>query len=250
MRKIMKKLLLLNIILVALSIPVQAASVQVVATNTNINYGSFSATPGGTTLGNSQIQSMISDPATAIYGNNSETDIKINYSVLDLDFGETAVFTGSGGDTQGADLVVYSLWSGYDYSFGLDAFATDGSPLSSYLYDVTLDKTNDACLIIGNNICEVYLTTTAINLYSNDTAVLEEERELLDGIQLGYISLFIGGDIYNGDISAGGVDAYSNFSLVGAFHTDSAVVVPLPLSAVLFSSGLALLGWVGRKKTH
>jgi hypothetical protein len=46
--------------------------------------------------------------------------------------------------------------------------------------------------------------------------------------------------IYLGDNSMPALAA------VGAYHT---TVVPLPLPAVLFSSGLALLGWVGRRKS-
>jgi len=37
-------------------------------------------------------------------------------------------------------------------------------------------------------------------------------------------------------------------SLVGAYHLQPAAVVPLPLPIILFGSGLALLGFVGRRK--
>ena len=36
-------------------------------------------------------------------------------------------------------------------------------------------------------------------------------------------------------------------SLVGAYHLTPAAVVPLPLPIVLFGSGLALLGFIGRR---
>lgn len=36
-------------------------------------------------------------------------------------------------------------------------------------------------------------------------------------------------------------------SLVGAYHLQPAAVVPIPLPIILFTSGLALLGFVGRK---
>lgn len=223
----MKRLLLLSIILAAFSAPVHAVAIQAYAINVDATFGSFSAKAGGAALStDADIQAIISsDVTTAIFGQSA-----VDYSVIDLDFGGTTVMTGSGAGTLGADLAVVSLWSGYDYTFGLQAFDTLGSSLSSYNYSVTG----------GTPGADV--KTTSINLYSNDATALE----LVDGIEIGYIRLFIGGSTYNG--VDGGLDAYSNFSLVGAYHTD-AVVVPLPLPAILFGSGLGLLGLIGRRKS-
>lgn len=221
----MKSLLLLSIILAAISAPVHAATIQAYATNVSTTYGSFSATPGGAALSDADIQTIISSDAnTAIFGHSAA-----DHSVIDLDFDGTTVFTGSGAGTLGADLVVFSLWRGYDYAFGLQAFDTDGNSLSSYNYNVTSGTP-------GANV-----KTTSINLFSNTSGLA-----LDDGIEIGYIRLFIGGNTFNG--ADGGLDAYSNFSLVGAYHTE-ATVVPLPLPAILFGSGLGLLGLIGRRKS-
>jgi len=238
LRKIMKKLLLLNIILAALSTPLQAATVAVKTVATEIlgtTYGHFSQTPDGTALGSdADIQPIVtSNPATAIYGlDNPSTEIdpetseliSKNYVTIDLGFGDKKVVTGSG-----VDLVIFSLWSEYNYDIGLEAYGNDGTLLSSYNYSVSpvIDPVTSYVFSTG------ILTTSIDLLDSNEVA-------LGDNIELGYIRMFIGND-YNG--TTGGINAYSNFSLVGAVHT-----VPLPLPVLLFSSGLALLGLIGRRK--
>ncbi len=227
----MKQLLLLNILLVSLlSTQAQSAPVMVFADNVKTTVGGFSATPGGPVISNDiDIQSIIaSNPATAIYGSDSAT-----YSTIDLDFGGVTASTGAG-----ADLVIYSSWKGFNYSFGLEAFGADPSnPLSSFNYSVAECTANQ----IAANICTADISATSIDLFAGGLA-------LDNDITLSYIRLFIGGSKYNGDVIVGGLDAYSNFSLVGSLY-NNATVVPLPLSAILFSSGLALIGWAGRKKT-
>ena len=229
----MKKLLLLSIILAAFASPAHAKTVQVFATDVLTTYGSFSQSAGGSALeDDATIESVIaSDPATAIYG-SSPTD----YSVIDLGFGDNNVLTGSG-----SDLVVFSLWQGYDYFFGLEAYGTDSSevPLSSFYYEVIKDSIIYDCTVKdGSDKCLAGIVTTSINLFGSDS-------ELDDNVEIDFVRLFIGGSDYNG--STGGLDAYSNFTLVGANYTD-AMVVPLPLPIVLFSSGLALLGFIARRK--
>jgi len=241
----MKQLLLLNIMLAALFAPAHAATIQAFASEMNTATAtydpthdtSFSNTAGGAAISNADIQTILTSnadtylsgyyPSNYLFGTSATT-----YSEIDLNFGDTTVKTGSGGETLGADLVVVSLWNGYDYSFGLEAFDTAGNSLSLYQYFVT-DETPNSC-----DSTEACVKTTSINLFSNDDT---GPVELGDNIEIGYISLLIGGSTFNG------ADGYSNFSLVGAYHTD-AVVVPLPLPAILFSSGLLLLGWVGRRK--
>ena len=224
----MKQLFLINFMLALFIAPAEAMTVKATATDVLATYGSFSQTAGGTELDATagEVDPIItSDPATAIYGFGSTS-----YSVIDLGFGSNTVITG-----QGADVVVFSLWNGYDYNVGLQAYATDNTLLSSYVYTVDDSSFYDSSTTI---------VTTAINLFDNSLNSGTSGVALGDDIELGYLRLFLGPD-YNG--VTGGLSAYSNTSLVGAFHTD-AVVVPLPLSAVLFSSGLALLGWIGRRK--
>ncbi len=226
----MKKLFLFNIILAAmLSMPAYSAPIQVYATNVDATYGSFSAAPNGTALGSdSEVQSIIaSDASAAIYG-SSPTD----YSVIDLSFGnDVTVLTGAG-----ADLVLFSLWRGSDYIIGLQAFGIDSisTPISSFNYPInTCSETNE------HSNCASGISALSIDLFGGNNLALD------DGIEISFLRLFIGGNFYNGP--GEGFESYSNFSLVGANYTDS-MVVPLPLSAVLFGSGLSLLGWVGRRK--
>lgn len=235
MRNVMKNLLLTNIILLAmLSIPVQAAPIQVYATDVITTYSGFSATAGGPVLdSDAAIQDIIaSDPSKAIYGSSATA-----FSAIDLGFGKDSngndinVFTGNG-----ADLVLFSLWKDFDYIIGLQAFGKDSAvdPISNFNYPITACSETAA---YGD--CASGISALAIDLFGSDNLAID------DGTEISFIRLFIGGSFYNGD--TGGLDAYSNFSLVGANYTDS-VVVPLPLSAILFGSGLSLLGWVGRRK--
>ena len=239
----MKKLLLLSIILATFASPAHAKTVQVFATDVLTTYGSFSETAGGSALADdATIETVItSDPATAtaIYG-SSPTD----YSVIDLGFGDNNVLTGSG-----SDLVVFSLWQGQNYFFGLEAYGTDSSegPLSSFYYEVIKDSVIYECTAKDDSDkCLAGIVTTSINLFGKDSLNLfsKDSLALDDNVEIGSIRLLIGG-AYNG--GTGGRDAYSNFTLVGANYTDS-MVVPLPLPIVLFSSGLALLGLIARRK--
>jgi len=236
MRKNMKQLLLLNIILAALSAPAQAASVNAYATDVIGTYGSFSQTPGGTALNEGQIESTFNSNEASVKASKPPASITSIYGLpvagavlqddwvaIDIGFGNKTVVTGSG-----VDLVVLSLSSGDDYTFGLQAFGNDGTLLSSYNYDTA----------VNSNIYSSGILQTTIDLFDNNSAA----SALADDIELGYIRLFIGNG-FNG-----GTNAYSNLSLVGAFHTQTAVV-PLPLPIILFSSGLVLLGWIGRRKT-
>ena len=222
--------------LAALFAPAHAATIQAFATQVNSIDGGFSDTAGDTSaLSTDEIQAIIaSDASAAIFG-TSTTDL----SVIDLGFGDTIVKTGSGGDSDGADLVVVSLWNDINYEFRLEAFDTAGGSLSLYTYTVN-SSTPNALDGTGATLNDV--KTTSIKLYNSNYAA---PTELDDNIEIGSIRLTIGGFL-NDD--GGDLAGYSNFSLAGAYYTDP-VVVPLPLPAVLFSSGLLLLGWVGRRKT-
>jgi len=229
----MKRLLYIATILSALSTQVQADTIKAFATDVLDTYGTFSQTPGGTALTNTEIAGIISsDPATFVLGFTDQASI-------DLGFGGSNIVTGSG-----ADLVIYTVGNGY--TFGLQAFDTSGSMLSNYLYSVPADGSStaknaggtDAC-VIKSGVCAAFISATSIDLF-NDSGFA-----LADDIGIDYIRLFIGND-YNGEVD--GSTAYPLFSLAGALHTTDVAAVPLPLPIVLFASGLALLGWVGRKK--
>lgn len=220
----MKQLLLLSILISALSTSVQADTVSVIATDVKDIVGNFSQTSGGAVLASDAITTAItSDYKNAIYGLDSP-----QYSSIDLGFGDNTVLTGSGDD-----VVVYSLWSGYHYSIGLEAYDIENNLLSSFLYSTDTHSST----------FETGVLTTSIDL--RDTGGIF----VADDIQLGLIRVFIGGPDGIDPVSGASlINAYSNVSLVGAYHTET-TVVPLPLPVVLFSSGLALLGFIGRRKT-
>lgn len=241
----MKKLLLLNVLLAVLVTPVHAATIKVFATDVvATTYGGFTQTAGDSTLlTDAEIASIISiGPATAIYGSgangNSHGTGTITYSSIDLGFGANTALTGAG-----TDLVVLSLWSGTsnNYNFGLQAFAAGNSttPISSFNYQVTGNAllTGDCAITDSTGGCSAYISALSIDLLDSSGLALG------DNIELGFIRMFIGGDIYNGT----GTNAYSNFTQIGANYANIAAV-PLPLPVILFSSGLALLGWVGRRR--
>ena len=225
MSQTMKKLLI-PVIVALLTTPVQAKTIQAVSTDVLNTYGGFSLTSGGTALDENGIESTFSanhaslgstGTADAIFGLSNPVDTS-NYVVMDLGFGSSDVITGSG-----ADLVIFSEWTGSSYSFGLEAYGTSDTLLSSYNYTV------DGSLLFSSDIA-----VTSINLYDNNDPM----ALLADGIDIDYIRLFIGND-YNG---AG----LSNIALAGAYHVTP---VPLPLPIILFASGLTLLGWIGRRKS-
>jgi hypothetical protein len=247
MRSTMKQLLLLSTILAVFSIPAYAApiAVKVVATDVFDIYGSFSNSPSGSPLDNDAIKPIISSNTNnTIYGlSNLDTSesIATDYVAIELGFGGNKVVTGPG-----VDLAIFSLWSGFDYTFGLQAFDTNNTLLSSYNYTV-----DGSSLFGASTTVSVISIDLFDNSFGNDSQgnpnIIDGSNgvKLEDNIELGYITMFIGND-YNG--ATGGTIAYSNVSLVGAYHTQTAVV-PLPLPIILFSSGLALLGWIGRRKT-
>jgi len=230
----MKQLLLLSFIFVALANQVHAAPVSAYATNVETIYaGNFSLSVGGSTLDDAGITSAItSDPNVGIFGASTP-----NYSAIDLSFGDTTAFTGDG-----ADIVISSLWSGFNYIFALEVFNSSGTSLSSYMYSVSSADCTSPCS-----------TETSINLFHNDDTDTQPATLVEDGIELGIIRLWVGGSdrTFTNDegIDVDYFGAYSNVSLAGAIYSDAEVTpVPLPLPVVLFASGLTLLGFAGRRR--
>jgi hypothetical protein len=235
----MKQLLFLNIIIAVLSSPAQAVTVSAFGEyRTSSAYGSFSTSPGGTPISESDLATIVSnDIDTFVMSNDAEAS-------FELDFGSNTVTTGAG-----ADLVIFTIGNGY--SFGMQVFGTGDAdnPISSYIYSVPVpsasydatvyDKNGDPLCVNDTLPCPAVISGTAIDIFDSSFNYIADDTEI------DFIRIFLGND-YNG--SVGGETAYPLFSLAGAVYSD-AVVVPLPLPAVLFSSGLLLLGWVGRRKT-
>lgn len=219
----MKTLIFLNIIIATLSTSVHAATISAYANDFLDSSGSFVLSPGSTALGTV----VTNDIDTYVMSNDAEAS-------FDLGFGTNTAITGSG-----TDLLIFTI--GNDYYFGLQVFDINNTILSSFIYNVPGDGSatatdadgNDLCLEI-EGVCTAAISATAIDLFDSSF------NTIADNTEIGFIRLFIGSD-YSGTSGDNSI-----FALAGAVHTTA---VPLPLPAVLFSSGLFLLGWIGRKKT-
>lgn len=234
----MKRLLLLNFIIAALSTSVQAAPVQIniAASEVLDTFGSFT-TPAGSALNLNALTGIVtSDASTSVVSQD------IN-ATIDLGFGSNTVVTGAG-----ADLVIFTVGNGY--SFGLQAFDISNNIISNFLYNVPADGSTTAQDQDGNDLCVTEnngctpISATAINLWGEKAD--GSYFEIIDGTELSFVRLFIGSSTNITTAETIGDAQLPRLSLVGAVHS---AVVPLPLPAVLFGSGLALLGWVGRRKT-
>ena len=222
----MKQLLLLHIIIAALSTSVQAATITVVADDFLGSFDNFSTSPSGTALSQEELAGIVTDDAATFVLSNDDT------ASFDLGFGSTKVVTG-----ESTDLVIYTV--GNDYNFGLQVFDANDDKISDYLYSVPADGSTTAtnnngsplCVTDSTGGCAAVISATPIDLLG-----------ILDGTEIGFIRLFIG---TNEKFKPNA--AYPLFSLAGAVHVSA---VPLPLPALLLTSGLAMLGWVGRRKRH
>lgn len=225
----MKQLLLLNIIIAALSTSVQAATINVIANKVLSTSGTFTTSPTGDALSLTDLTGIVTNDVATFVMSNDDT------ASINLGFGNTQVVTGTG-----ADLVIFTI--GNDYNFGLQVFDTSDSMISDFLYNVPADGSSTAkdedgnllCVKDDTGSCAAVISATSIDIFSNDLLAVE------DDIEISMIRLFIG---INKDFKPG--EAYPLFSLAGAIHTTA---VPLPLPVLLFSSGLALLGWTGHRK--
>ena len=232
----MKQLIILNIIIAALSTSVQAATITAYANEFLGSDGSFALSPTGAPITTEQLSTIVTgDIDTFVMSNDDGAS-------FDLGFGSNTAITGAG-----ADLVIFTIGNGY--SFGMQVFGTNNSLLSSFAYSVPVPSASyDATArdINGNPLCvnatlpcPAVISATAIDIFDSSYNYIADDTEI------SFIRIFLGND-YNG--SVGGETAYPLFSLAGAVHSVPAAV-PLPLPAILFSSGLLLLGWVGRRKT-
>ena len=161
-------------------------------------------------------------------------------SYIDLGFNGFNLYNGKGND-----LVVFIV--GHSTSFGLDAFDSNNEIVFSDIYNITTpvfggDPGNT---VFDNNdwLCVNGAVVTCEGGTSLSAAFFDLGDNLAGDVAISKIRISLG-ESFNG---ADGTRP--RFSLAGGFYTEAAVVVPLPLSAVLFSSGLFLLGMVGRRNT-
>ena len=149
---------------------------------------------------------------TYVYSNGANARI-------DLDFG-THVYNGAG-----FDISIFFVGGGQQgHSFGL---SLPDNP-DAYPDMMHFDSSSHADYEhTGFN-----LTGTGYSIFRMDIDL--DEYGSLGGAPIGALSLDI---------------AYKSAvpSLVGAYHLQPSAVVPIPLPAVLFGSGLALLGLIGRR---
>jgi hypothetical protein len=272
----MKHLILINIILVLLLAKAQAAPISVgnidniyVANQLLAASGPDECTsqttndchfikagplnPDGS--GNPIFQSMTDLEAFAANENPADYVLSPyqNHTYLELGFGnDINIYNG-----EGNDLVVFIV--GNTTSFGLQIY----------------DQTNT---LINLNT-DTFLVATPEYHMVGDTIVYDDPGDTVfdsDGNWLGVdcgtdpnctdgaalSAIFFDLDDFGDDIAGIGKirielgESYNVdgnrpfFSLAGGFHTEASITaVPLPLPIILFSSGLALLGWVGRRKS-
>lgn len=165
-----------------------------------------------------------------IVNSDYRTSVKstVPNAYIDLGFNDDVI------NGAGNDLILFFV--GNTTTFSLDVYDNASTPQLINTIQHTL-------------IAPTFGTGSNVSDYGDAVRdATKNERILLDGFQLSAILIDFG-DSYEGT----GIGSLhltlenSNFALAGGFHTNTAVV-PLPLSVVLFSSGLALLGWVGRRK--
>ena len=233
----MKKILLTSFILTLFTASVHAAPISVVnidginvanmllgsssspscssdKTSANCDFMNFE----GALLNDLELTSTVTSNAA----NYTYASIAGNNASIDLGFNGFDIYNG-----EGNDLVIFIVGNGG--SFGLDVFDTNGSTMSSASYTVS---SADAVLYDdGNYVCVSVNTCTKL-----DPALFAIFVDFGEGIA---------GDVAVGRMQLSLGDAA--FSMAGGFYTEP-TVVPVPLSVVLFSSGLALLGWTGRRK--
>ena len=167
---------------------------------------------------------------TGIVTSNYTTSVKSpdnNAAFLDLAFSNNVV------NGVGNDLILFFI--GNTTTFSLEVFDKDENNLFTDSYTIGAPVSSDGTTISDHGDA-VRITTTG-------------KWELIDGYLLSAILIDLGESSEGTAIGNLHLNLEnSNFSLAGGFHTPAAVV-PLPMSIILFGSGLSLLGWIGRKKS-
>ncbi len=238
----MKQFILTNIILALLTVSAHAAPISIgnidninvanilVSSSSNASCSTNKTSANCDFLGTTG--SLLTDAELGTAATSNVADYIISSSAgnnasFDLGFDGFNLYNG-----EGNDLVIFIVGNGSN--FGLDILDTTGETFSSDSYNVTTDNTvfdnsgNWLCAGGSDNLCT-------------------------NGYPLSAVFIDFGDNIA-GDIALGSLHISLNnaaFSLAGGFHTQPTIAtIPLPLPAILFGSGLALLTWVGRKKTR
>lgn len=271
----MKKLILINIILTLLTATAHAAPISVgnieniyvansligtsssegcTTTTTETSCDFVSNT--GALLTNSEVGNIVTnyDPNNASYV--LSPDVSTSYIDLGIvdNFGDDMNFYNGIGN----DLVVFIV--GNTTSFGLDVFDLSGSttPVYSDIFNVAtptyhLEESKIVYDNPGDTVFDQNGDWLGVDCGTDpdcadgaalSAILIDFEDSIASDLALGYIRISLGDSFID----------YPNLKstnprllVAGGFHIE-ATVVPLPLSAVLFSSGLALLGWFGRRK--
>jgi len=251
----MKKLFIFNILLALFTATAQAAPISVGNINdiyvadqllTSSSSAACETTqnqancdflkPGPTTyLDRAGLANIVtSNPATYILSPYRNT------AYFDLGFNGFDVYNGPGND-----LVIFIV--GNATSFGLDVFDQSGSKVTSGIYNVPADGSSTVFDNNGNWLCVAGKDNVCTDGAALSAIFVDLGDSIAGDIALGSIRISLG-ENFNGINPVDGTPVRPRFSLAGGFYTE-AMVVPLPLPVVLFSSGLALLGWLGRRRT-
>jgi len=236
----MKKLIFINIALLIFSANALADTIKVGDINdiyvADSFIGSSSVTEfeqsffPGATLTDGAFQTIV----TSDYRTSVKNPVNSN-AYIDLTF-TNSMFGGTGDD-----LVLFFV--GNNRSFGLDAFEKQnpgdtGTPatISTGTYSISTSDTvfNDD----GTWKCFNGTGPQCTGGYAL-SAIFIDFGQSFDNVEIGNLHLTFGENFNN-------VAGSANFALAGGFHNTA--VVPLPLPIILFSSGLALLGWIGGRK--
>ena len=179
---------------------------------------------------------MLSTITTSDFSTSVKSPSTSN-AYIDLAFSND-MFNGAGDD-----LVLFFV--GNSTAFNIDVFAKDDNVNSIFSETRTINMTTDLAPMTTN------LGTGWICISAPDqpcsniglSALFFDLGDNLAGdLAIGRLRISFGDGFTEGTTS-------SNFSLAGGFHNEAIISeVPLPLPAVLFGSGLALIGWVGRRK--
>lgn len=235
----MKKIILTSFILALFAASTQAATISVgnikdinVANQLLGSSNKVGCTAGNKTSADCDFKNFQDTLLTNLELANTVTNNPADYVISSVSGNDTSIDLGFNGfdiyNGAGDDLVIFIVGNGS--SFGLDVFDTNGDTMISSFFNVTqADVVKDD---FGNWLCVSGTDDQCSGGYALSAVFVDFGDNVAGDIAVGKIQLSLG---------------YSAFSLAGGFYTEP-TVVPLPLSVVLFSSGLALLGWTGRRK--
>ncbi len=227
----MKHIILINILLTLLFTSAHAAPISVGNIN-NINVANLfigSSNDAACTTdcdflnaaGTSLNDTALAPIVTSQVSNYVFSSMAGNNASFDLGFDGFNLY-----NRDGNDLVIFIV--GNSTSFGLDVFDKAGSMISTGNYSVT--TANTVFDNSGNWLC-----------------IGGSDASCTGGFPLSAVFIDFGNS-FAGDVALGHLNLSLNnaaFSLAGGFHVTP---IPLPLPIILFSSGLALLAFAGRKK--